>query len=93
MAEKETQKWYSSNFFGSIGNGIGIGAVVLSISFGIKGCYGPTLNNVKIEKARAGYVFQERDLNGNGQNEEFYTISGQKYFSIIDGKNIEDSLR
>ena len=41
---------------------------------------------------RDKYSFQERDLNGDGTNEVFYTIGGTNYFSQIDGESVEDSL-
>ena len=36
--------------------------------------------------------FYKKDLNKNGIPEQFYEIEGQKYFSKIDGKNVEDLL-
>jgi len=57
--------------------------------------YGPTGNEteIEVERAKAGYVLQERDLNYNNKPEKFYEINGNKHFSEIDGKNLERSLK
>ena len=93
MTNEKPQKWYNSKFSACVGEGIGIGAVILSLAFGIRNCKGPTRNDVEMKKARVRYVLQEKDLNNNGQIEKFYEINGQKYFSVIDGKNLEDWLK
>ncbi len=92
MGNKES-KWYNSNFYHTVGQGIAIGTVILASAFGVRTCEGPTDNEVELEKMRSGYILKQEDLNNNGKNEEFYEIKGQKYFSKIDGQNLENSLK
>ena len=68
-------------------------AIVLAFSWGGRGT--TNVYDVQVARVRAenGYVLQVRDLNGNGIPEKFYEIGGQKYFTEIDGKTVEDTLR
>lgn len=42
---------------------------------------------------RCGCVSLEEDLNGNSKLEKFIEVDGVKYFSMVDGKSVEDTLR
>ena len=91
-----TEKWNNSAIGYGLGwgaVGLGCGAVILSTTIGISKLKGPTENDIEMARAMAGYTLQEKDINRNGQVEKFYEINGQKYFSVIDGKDIENSLR
>ncbi len=47
------------------------------------------LKKTRIER---GYVIQERDLNGNGISEKFYTLDGKIAVVELDGKSLFSSL-
>ena len=82
-------EWYKSD----AATIVAVGIAILTTGLGIGGC-NMLLNKGEAEKERAkiGYAIQERDLNGNGINEQFYEINGKKYFLKIDGKNLESTL-
>jgi len=86
-------KGYNSQLASNIRNVITVAVVFISIGYGIRGLIDPSSNDIEIERARSGYILQERDLSRDGNNEIFYEIDGKKYFSTIDGKNLEDSLK
>lgn len=50
-------------------------------------------DEVEKERIKSGYVLQKKDLNNNGIPELYYEIGGKKYFTEIDGKNVESLLR
>ena len=91
--EETEQKWYNSGFFSLVGGGLGVAAVIVAMGISIPKCQRVDNNDIELERAKAGYALQESDLNNNGKPEEFYEIGGQKYFSKIDGKSIEKSLK
>jgi len=87
-------RWYDS----TIAEGVGIGAIILATTFGFgKGCgctvnSSTSLNELEMARIEKGYTLKQEDLNGDGNSELFYEINGVKYFSIIDGRNLEDTL-
>jgi len=89
----EEQRWYNSNF----SNMVGCGVLIFSFAFLLRSCGQPSSGtgyyDVQLERVKQEYVLQEKDLNGDGKTERFYEIEGTKYFSDIDGKNLENFLR
>jgi len=92
-----TEKWYSSGL--GVGAGLGIFVFMAFVGYGqyrkleSQNILEP-LN--RVNKANKPYSMQfvlERDLNGNGKPERFTEIDGVKYFSTIDGTNLEKSLK
>ena len=95
MAEETSQRWYNSSFFSNLGEGIGIAAVIASLTFGVGYCnqsHGTTDNDVQLEKAKHSYLPQKEDINGNGNADISYNIDGQMCVARIDGQSITDYL-
>ena len=58
------------------------------------GLYGfSEAKELEMKRIEKGYSVQEKDLNNNGMPETFYEINNRKYFSRIDGQDLEESLK
>lgn len=83
-------KWYHTD----LGTGTSIGLCILLGGLGIGACaYLESRAEVEKIRAKNSQLVQERDLNGNGKPERYIEFNGQKYFSTIDGKDLEESLK
>ncbi|MEK6850461.1 MAG: hypothetical protein AABX85_02720 [Nanoarchaeota archaeon] len=83
------ERWYNSDF--------GIGASVAVVAFGLflgLGGYEYLSSLGRVQDANAVRLSSPiaRDLNGNKMIERYIEIDSVKYFSEIDGKNLEKSL-
>ncbi len=65
------EKWYNTEFFRNIGKGfyeiskgVAIAAVIIGIGYGLRGCEGPNLADVEMQKIRSGYVIERHYENG-----------------------------
>jgi hypothetical protein len=90
-----TEKWYTSVFATHLGQGIGIGAIILCSAFGLHLCDSPNSRDIELERVKNQkqiYILHEKDLNGNQSSEIYLELEGKKYFSDIDGKNLEATL-
>ncbi|MEK6856319.1 MAG: hypothetical protein AABX66_04140 [Nanoarchaeota archaeon] len=84
-------KWYSSQFFSHLGEGLAVTAVILGCAYGCRHYFGPTEKDIELEKARAP-VIQSADLNGNGIADKFYVVDGKIAVVELDGKPVAKTL-
>ncbi|MAG47360.1 hypothetical protein CL617_02040 [archaeon] len=86
--------WYNSKGFSHLGEGLGIAVVIIGIGMGIDSCNGTSNNDVKIEKAKQGYSYHEKNVIGDpDKREEFYLIEEERAYVEIDGERIEDRVK
>lgn len=87
---KYMAEWYKGEF----AIGMSIAAVALATSLGTGGCkYLRSMAKARDANTARLSSPMQRDLNGNNMLEKYIEINGIKYFSEIDGKNLEDSLK
>jgi len=83
-------RWYNSE----TGVGVSGGLIVLLLGVIGFGTYLYLERNSEAVKARESFKIsiEERDLNGDGKLERYIEFNGQKYFSTVDGKSLEENL-
>lgn len=103
MTDKpEMMKWYDSDLADNIGRAVLYGALIISLSYGLKSCatavnnydtvHGRIANERKRTEAETPPICTE-DLNSNRLLEQYLVVGDQRFFSQIDGRSVEELVK
>ena len=88
-------KWYNSGISNYISQGVAYSLIFGTLILGGGSCYRQNvIAEAEAERIKNGsYIIRQGDFNKNGKREEFIEIRNKKFFSMIDGIDLESKLK